>query len=62
MADDTWFKKALGWIENFGTLKTLFTTAAALAVSSGVVSILPGGWHQPQYWAVFGRHLPDAGI
>lgn len=51
------FKKALGWIENFGTLKALFTAAMAFVVSSGVVSVLPGGWHQPQYGAVFGAAL-----
>lgn len=55
MAED---KNVLQRLRDFlghvGNIQTLFGLFASFGISSAVISRLPGGWHPPQYWAIFG--------
>jgi hypothetical protein len=56
------FSKFWNWLSHFGNLQTLFGLFTTFGVSSYVTSMLPGGWHPPQYWAVFGTVLFGTGF
>jgi hypothetical protein len=45
------FLELVGHIAN---LQTAVPVVVSFAASSWVISVLPGGWHPPQYWAAFG--------
>lgn len=47
-----WWKRFWSVIGDVGRLRTLWWIAAASGSATWVVSALPGGWHQPQYWLV----------
>jgi hypothetical protein len=54
MAEGNWFQRFWDFLGHYGNLQTLLGLFASFGVSSYVISVLPGGWHPPQYWAVLG--------
>lgn len=52
-----WLATAWEWLSHYGNLQTLGSLFASFGISNWVTSMLPGGWHPPQYWAVFGTAL-----
>ncbi len=49
-----WWKRLWDGLGHYGKLKTLWQLALSLYFTSTTVSVLPGGWHPPQYWAIAG--------
>lgn len=60
MADKTdknWLERLSDWLAHWSNIQTVGQLFAAFGVTSFVTSMLPGGWHPPQYWAAFGTVL-----
>ena len=49
-----WYKRFWDGLGHYEKLQTLWQLAVSFYVTSTTVSVLPGGWHPPQYWAVAG--------
>ncbi len=48
------FKRVWAWVGHYSKEQTVIGLATSLGVTSKAISIMPGGWHPPQYWALAG--------
>lgn len=51
---DGFLRRFWAAVETYGTLQTLGQMAAASGVAAWGLSVMPGGWHPPQYWVSAG--------
>lgn len=49
-----WFKSLWARLGDASTIAWLWSLFLAAGVTSRKISVMPGGWHPPQYWALSG--------